>query len=486
MRKESEKAVKNRRHFLSLFSVNSSFFNLTAQMDIQFSFLRRRVRQFLFHLPFTINFIVFVSITGASYLIYTLPGNEHNSFTPVLLVILNIAFWFSISLITASLIPVLFSWFYLILQAKKNKIVFQIAAETVLFEEEEKQKVHIKLLPVIKPLFGFIKVRLEYDAGTFSDKFPVIQDEKDTLFSKELEGEYYWVLPQIKEYALKKVFIYFEDAFQFFSFVITTPVNSTFHTVPSIKKVEELLVTPRKTEQNNVRINKLKKVEGEYLNYKSFESSDDVRRIVWKIFARNKELVVRIPETLDTYASHLYIYCSFYSIFKPNNNDILDVPFLNYFKTISWSIYNQLNNDSFQIKWIPDQAISNHSSSNDSDMVKYAVSTSNWHQQKDLKTYLKTGDASIVIISSLSDADDVRQLMDELGSEVAFVLVKLTNSFKVKPIADWLQWIFITSDQAQLDQYKRQWLVSPLRKKIIDNEKKLEAVLSLNQQPIVV
>ena len=284
-------------------------------------------------------------------------------------------------------------------------------------------------------------------------------------------------MPQIKEYHVESAILYFEDIFQFFSIAVNLPAKSKFFTHPSAKSVKDFKTLPRKTEETNTRIEQLKKVEGEYLNYKNFENNDDVRRIVWKIYAKNKELVVRIPEIMDPYASHIYLYASFFSLFNYVGNGAVETPFLNYFKVVTWSVYQNLLKQGFEVKYIPDQEVAKNNVADEQQWVKYSISTSQWHQAKDLKTFVKTSDASVVIISSLSNADEVRDIIEGHGRVITFILIKLTDSFKNQNIIDWVQWLFVENQKDDIDVYKRGWALSPLRMKIKENENRLTKIL---------
>ena len=80
------------------------------------------------------------------------------------------------------------------------------------------------------------------------------------------------------------------------------------------------------------------------MNYKDFESGDDVRRIVWKIFAKNKELVVRIPEVINPYASHLHFFASFQnSMIAADSNYAAGM--LDYYKDIIFNTILQIEKD---------------------------------------------------------------------------------------------------------------------------------------------
>ena len=96
---------------------------------------------------------------------------------------------------------------------------------------------------------------------------------------------------------------------------------------------------------------------------------------------------------------------------------------------------------------------------------------------KDLKTYIKINDASVVVVSSLSDADEVKELMENHSKDITFIFIKLTDSFKNQNIIDWVQWVFVKNQKDDIDVYKRGWALSPLRMKIKENERRLAAIL---------
>jgi hypothetical protein len=101
---------------------------------------------------------------------------------------------------------------------------------------------------------------------------------------------------------------------------------------------------------------------------------------------------------------------------------------------------------------------------------------------KDLKTYVKINDASVVIVSSLSDADEVKDLMENYGKDITFIFIKLTDSFKNQNIIDWMQWLFVQNQKDDIDVYKRSWALSSLRMKFKENENRLTKILEKYQE----
>lgn len=452
-------------------------------MSMNFPRITDKIKHAAFYIPFTVYFLVFAI---AAFIGYNMLGNNEidaeTSYSDIFQLLLRVALGFTVAIILIAFIPVLISFIYFKYQQRKKTLRFDISTDIKESELNQKQTVRLLISPILKPFFGFIKLRLLYDQKHYSKKFSLLENSKRQFFSTKIEGTYHWTLPQIKEYHVEKAVLYFEDIFQFFSIAVNLPTSSHFFTQPTTKSVKDLNVSPRKTEETTTRIEQLRKVEGEYLNYKNFENNDDVRRIVWKIYAKNKELVVRIPEIMDPYASHLYLYASFFTTFNIEGNAAVDIPFLNYYKVVIWSVYQNLVKRGFEVRYVPDQEVAINKGGDEQQSVKYSISTSSWHQVKDLKTYVKPIDASVVIVSSLTNAEEVNDLMENFGKDITFIFIKLTESFKNQNIIDWVQWVFIQNQKEDIDVYKRGWAVSPLRYKLKENEKKLSAILEKYQE----
>ncbi len=440
------------------------------------------IRRFSFYIPFTWYFFLFaVGFLLGFRWTKTFPRLPDTAYADIFPLLQDIAGWFLFSVVVISLLSVFLPFLYFVWQIRQRNVQFRVETKMdgqAKSSAKQKQAVFIHLHPVFKPLLGYVKLRLQYDEQHFSDKFSVVEQRQQKLISNIIEGTYHWELPVIKEYNIHNAIIYFEDFFQFFSFAFPLATASRFYTQPLDTETKNVRTFPRKTENVNTRIEEIKKVEGEYINYKHFEGNDDVRRIVWKIYAKNKELVVRIPEVLDPYASHVFLYASFYSSFGLDLGEVIDLPFLNYYKTCLWNVYRQLVQQGFDVRYLPDQPVASSAITDAQQAVKYSISISHWQTDKDLKSYLNVRDAAIIVVSSLSDADQVAQLAEQSGSDISFVFVKLTDSLGNAQISDWLQWLFVKNEPDAVYEYKRRWKFSLLRSKLVDNEQKLAAVLA--------
>ena len=452
----------------------------------------KNIRGFLqpvtFFIPFTYYFFLFtVAAVLTNNWLNTKEVVTGSSFGDIFKLLLKTAIWFVAVIIIVAMVSALISFFVFLWKKRKNEVHFKVTTTAVKGEIKDNpaQRIHIEISPLLKPLLGFIKLRLQYDEKQYSEKFALVQDNEKKLISLNYAGDYQWNLPEIKEYHVKKLIIYFEDLFQFFSFTVALPVEDRFHTNPLAPPVKNFNISPRKTEDTSSRIEELKKVEGEYLNYKNFENNDDVRRIVWKIYAKNKELVVRIPEVLDPSASHAYIYPSFFNGFDIAGNSTAEIYFLNYYKTMLWGIYTNLSKQGFVLRYIPDQQTPSKVFTDEQESIQYNISTSKWQEDKPIKDFVSSKDASVIVFSSLCSVEDVAALLENQNGYTMFVFIKLSNSLQSSYLISLLQWIFIQQEKNELEVYKTNWRLSLLRSKVVENEKKLEALMARHAKTLV-
>lgn len=442
-----------------------------------FTKIRLTLKRLGFYLPFTFYFVLFLFSFYLGYSWLTKQANSPDSaYKDVFMLLLTVALGFCVVIICFSFITVFIAFIFIKIKQRGNQVYFQIH-QSINEQNHTKQHFELKIQPLLKPLLGFIRLRLNYDNTLYSVKFSLIEESNFTFFNLSLNGVYNWQLPEIREYKVQKAIIYFEDFFQFFSLAVNLNTSQTFNTLPETHTIEGIKPFPRKTEDTATRIEELKKIEGELINYKNFESNDDVRRIVWKIYAKNKELVVRIPEIMDPYASHIYLYTSFYTSISIFGNEIFEKPFLNYYKTACWSIYKHLLTKGLEVRVVSDQSIISNNFSSQQEQIQYAITVSKWQNETSLIKHVKTNNASVVIISSLSNITEVKVLLNQFGNQISFVFVSLTDSLKKQHVQDWLLWLFLQKEKDKNEVYKTQWSVSNLRAIVSENEKGIKELL---------
>lgn len=404
----------------------------------------------------------------------TLP---QTSSTAILQLFVTISCWFAGGILALSLLTSLVPWIAFIVYKKKKRasLALRTAARQDILNN---QVVDVSLAPVIRPPGGYIRLRLLYDGGHLSPKFSLIRARSGgPVFTTRLEGIYRWPVPHIKEYDVQSALVYFEDFFQFFSFTASLPAVNKFYTYPARVAVEQVAAVPRTTVDTTERIDEIRKVEGELLSYKNFEDNDDVRRIVWKIYAKNRDLVVRVPEVNDPYASHIYFYASFYDAISHEAYRGFNTWFLDRYKTVVWNLFEQLYRQNERISYIPDQPVNTFFADDPASRVRYTISTASWQRERDLADYFNDRTGSVLCISSLSDANQVGEIVSKAGRTLTVVLVRLGRSFAGNRVSDWIRWIFIKSPRRAGERLQMAFNLSPLKIKMTNNENALRTLL---------
>ncbi len=455
---------------------------------MNFAILKNKIQHGSFFIPFRLQIVLLSVILFAAY--YWLKKTSvlpETSYTAIIDLFITVAMAFIAGFFAIGFITAIGPWLLFLFNKKRDRVAIKVKTATKQNSINDKKQITIGITPILRPLFGYIRLRLQYDDENISPKFSLINSSSKTqFFSSSLSGIYNWLLPEIKEYKVSNAIIYFEDMFQFFSFAATLPARDNFFTQPESNNTTELKVQPKKTEDTNTRIDQIRKVKGEFLNYKNFENNDDVRRIVWKIYAKNKELVVRIPETNDPYASHVYFYASYYNDMPAGLYSDFYPVFLNYFKTTVWNTYQQLSKQNVLVKYIPDQENKITFADDELSKIKYTISTSEWQTQKDLQQYFKKEEASVLCISSLINAEQLENILHKSGKDLVIIFAQLSNAFSKVNIKDWMQWLFVNPKKDGLDKLRLTWNLSPLKRKITENENKIKALLSKSESEVIV
>lgn len=445
--------------------------------------LKNRIRIYAQWIPFTWNTLIFAIICWALFRFLHQPITKENASDAQLpFVRLMGAFvaWLFIGLVLLSVLSSLVAWLHFLWLRQKNKSSLQVHFYTENKNDQKRQFLEASLPHSLRPILGFVKARLYYDDGQLTDKFALLSSKlrKKSLLREAISGKSRIQLPDIKEYQIKGGIIFFEDLLNLISLPVRQQMGGNFYQAPDSIEQSADEVSPKQTNTMDIRIEQMRKVEGEYLNYKTFESGDDVRRIVWKVFAKNRELVVRIPERMEPYASHLNFYASFYNNIGGealHSNYLAEM--LNGYKQQVWSIYKALQQKEWQVKYLPDQEFHLSETLTEQERNERIISNSQW--QKDLSTsqYFSTKKGTVLVVSSLSDPNDLARILDEADSSLQIFYVPLSQIFKQNVGLHWLANILFVPAPDRLSRLKSRWIFSPFRRQLLKNEKEIEKIL---------
>ena len=456
---------------------------------MNWKYIRQRVRYGLQFFPFTLNTMICLLAAWAGYRILyrPLPGKDApdedtaNAFRPFIILMGKIALWLIVALIVLSVLSTIITWLYYLWLKKKKNTMLQLSFTTETQQgRKNKLFMNASIEGVRRPLLGFIKGRLYYDNYQLTDRFSLLSNRRKAgdLLREAVTGRSRLELPDIKEYQLKGGFIFFEDMLHLFSLAVPQNISGQFYQPPVLRDKDDRETAPKKTETLDVRIDQMRRVEGEYLNYKDFEAGDDVRRIVWKVYAKNRDLVVRMPERFEPYASHLYFYASFHAAVKAQwlGDDYLK-EMLNYYKNNVWTIYDTLSQKEWEMRYIPDQRLNVPENLPVVERNARIISNSEWQTDEPLATYFNTRQGTVLCISSLTDPAELRQIVEQCDSSTVIYFMRLSNTFRHFVPWGWLKRLIFLPPKDRLNRLRTRWTFSPMRFQLQSREKELQQIL---------
>jgi hypothetical protein len=151
-----------------------------------------------------------------------------------------------------------------------------------------------------------------------------------------------------------------------------------------------------------------------------------------------------------------------------------------------WALYQKLGKEGYDVKYIADQQTPSRYFPEEQQIVQYTITTSGWQREKNIKTFANLKDASVIVLSSLCNAEDAEALFNNRAPGTVFVLVRLTKSLHHSYLINLLQWLFIQQEKNDIEVYKTNWRLSLLRSKVIQNEKKLEAIFERHDKVLII
>lgn len=155
----------------------------------------------------------------------------------------------------------------------------------------------------MKPILGKLHLIIQYenknDLPTIIDDVPIGKSIIDIP------------VPDIKEYKIVGVQFIFIDFMHLYKWYTTLDRETLFSKAPFSYGNTMIDVPLQIAKDENVHSEIPRPQAGEWLQYKPFEYGDDVRRILWKMYAKNKDLMVRQQELYNYYTSEATFLVSF-------------------------------------------------------------------------------------------------------------------------------------------------------------------------------
>lgn len=427
----------------------------------QFVPLKRNGFIFLFF-----TFLLFLFLRKEYY-------GEESQFIPFLDVFTWLLGIFAGLIIGFGLLYTLFCWSYLALKSKKLNVGFSIGLEDGQKGVAGVVPVKLSLSKVMLPIIGYLKTWVVFEDMEIVG--PVVVNKFSggwrDLLSKEGTANLH--LTKRAQYRIRGYLFSFEDYLQFFRFSFFKGAKKAFYLYSQQREVSSVDIPPSKAREELEKVKTSKRVEGDFLNYKDFESGDDVRRIVWKIFAKNKELVVRIPEVINPYASHVHLFASFQNSILASDSKYA-VGMLDYYKDIIFNTCLQIEKSGRMVEFSMDQVVSEGLIVDKKDQLAYFLSCAKWKSEPLDKQFPSISVSSVVCVSSMVPSDQLEELIGKRA--VILFIVQVSRYLDQQNLFSWTNMILRTEKQSELS--KLRWMLSPQRRKIKNNERKIVQLLN--------
>jgi hypothetical protein len=396
----------------------------------------------------------------------------------VLEAVVPIVGWTLLSLILLSILFAVTAWIWFVLQMRRKKNTARLRLGESQSSVAGRVPVSLQLTGILRPLLGMVNARIVLRNLYLSEIIMLDENirERGRWFRYAIGGQSYIDLHDRGLHDVEEIQILFVDALRLIVLPYTIEANRQLYTLPPQLQPNSISAEPNRTEQQTQRIQIPKRVEGEYINYKDFEAGDDVRRIVWKIYARNGELVVRIPEATDPYASHLVFYASFYNGLS-NGNDKLNIELLNAYKDKVRNLLEAAQSNGYEVRLPADQPAKKAAMESQQDQLLFRIATADWQNILPPAQYVNPKDAALICVSSLTPLNAIEELIQKVPPHIPIVCVQLSNViptfFQLS-----IQEFFFQKHYQPADKLRGKWSVAPLRTELLKNEHAIDQFLA--------
>ncbi len=384
-------------------------------------------------------------------------------------------------LIVLSMLAAIAAWLWFIIRSRKGtKPILRFGDHESTQAQAGVVPVYLELKKVYRPFLGTIRGRLIFNQFRRSEAITLDTSlrKKGAWWRTGISGQSpSWIWDR-GTHEVEELHLHFIDMFHLISLPVSFDIGSRLWTAPPVGPPTAQTIFPNKTIEQTERTDTPKKVEGEYINYKDFESGDDVRRIVWKIYARSRQLVVRVPETRDPYASHVFYYASFLESDGDLSSSIFGNELLNRYKDEVRRIYDNLQTSGWAVKLPADQEMPQNLDVPERDQVLYRISHANWQKDNHLTDFVRVSDAAFVSITGLIAPFEVQQLLETLPNKIPVVLIELSKA--IPPPVRWkMKHLFFLPRRTPINVLRAPWFVSPARARLYKNEQEILRMLQL-------
>jgi len=150
---------------------------------------------------------------------------------------------------------------------------------------------------------------------------------------------------------------------------------------------------------------------------------------------------------------------------------------LNYYKNNVWTTYDTLSKKEWEMRFIPDQQFNLPEDLKPAQRTARVISNSEWHQEASLTHYFNARQGAVLCVSSLTDPEELRRVLDLSDASTVIYLVKCSRVFRHFIPWHWIKRLVFLPPKDRLNRLRSRWVFSPMRYQIVKRERVLEEML---------
>ncbi len=241
--------------------------------------------------------------------------------------------------------------------------------------------------------------------------------------------QYVLDMPFIKRYHFKNAYLVHQDVFGFFRIVLPKSIYRNYTQRAILQDIEVDFPPHSMAHDEELASEHIQRVKGEWLHYKVFEPSDDVRRIIWRVYAQNRELVIREQENFSPYTSTVSFYISFLNEASVmTSNPFISDYFLSKYKNACWSIFYKFKkSEGLDVKYMPDQRMSGLEAESPLEHDHEIMSISEWIRLPQLQQYISERESFILCITPLVDLAELEEFLDQHPKILVYIILPVLS-----------------------------------------------------------
>lgn len=414
------------------------------------------------------NFVLLAIIAGLSIYSYrhfsSLPGDSARVQIMISVITLAVLLLVATFSLLTSLVP------YLSLMIRKRML------ET---DEDERQDiikvalqevqhapgwvtVGLRIDGLRKPLLGYVRARLVFEDGTLSEPLLFTDVRREGRRRVGILAEKALWLPHVRDYRIQATILHFEDVFHLLALPYREREHLGFFTEP-LRRAEEMPDLATEASDDPVlKVMHHKMAKGELLDYKKYAPGDDVRRIIWKNYARSRELTVRIPDRHFPYVSHINLMASFYDGSGAELEGALKAILLTIYKEKLRQVVDAILDQGFSVNFLPDRALTHHYELDEYNRIIYAISAGEWQRERTPRQFLREstprlrGGSNLLVVASLCPAEELRDLRNGALADLNLGVYRAERTLALSQPPSLLKRLFLVHPFDALESAKRQ------------------------------